>query len=107
MSDAAEGALVYRPTWYERVVRCLGFRFHCGDDAPNEPWDGWMQTRSEMRFSWGDRIRLLVSGRLTICHTLHLDTPAPDRSHTRLDWRILGPGEKFGYELDRRSPGPH
>lgn len=84
----------YKPTLRERFWRKLGFRFHLGEHEPDEPWLGWMQTRSALHLDWRDRLRLLISGRLNLQHTFHMDTPSPDKIHTRFDWHITAPGEK-------------
>lgn len=99
MTDTAtvnEQAFYAAPTRRQRFWRWCGFRFHFGDDLPlddNRPWSGWMQTRSGIHFGIMDRIRILVTGRLQLQHTFHLDTPSPDKIHTRFDWHILPPGE--------------
>lgn len=95
MPEAEGFCLEYRPTFRERFWRRLGFRFHLGGLEPNDqPWSGWMQTRSVMHFDWLDRLRILASGRLEFTTTVHMDTPSPDRVHTRLDWEIEPPGGK-------------
>jgi hypothetical protein len=97
MTDTA-GCFYAAPSRRTRFWRWAGFRFHLGDDVaeekPCEVWRGWMQTRSTMRLDWADRLRILISGRLHLQHTFHMDTPSPDKIHTRFDWHILPPGEK-------------
>jgi len=85
------------PTRAQRFWRWCGFRFHLGNDVAADDyvgWKGWMQTRSGLHFGFMDRLRILVSGRLHLQHTFHLDTPSPDKIHTRFDWHILPPGGK-------------
>lgn len=98
MTDAAEGQGFFAmPTRRQRFWRWVGFRFHLGSDVAEDKtdaiWQGWMQTRSTMHLDWADRIRILISGRLSLQHTFHTDTPSPDKIHTRFDWHILPPGE--------------
>lgn len=86
----------YRYTWRDRLWRRLGFRYHLGDDIDDAAeYHGWMQNRSRFFFTWSDRIRLLLTGRLLVVTTFHLDTPSPDKMHTRLDWEIKPPGKSF------------
>jgi hypothetical protein len=84
----------YRPSRRERFWRKMGFRFHLGDDPPDvPPLVGWMQNKSRFNFGWGDRLRLLLTGRLEVTHTFEFDTPSPDKIRTRLDWQIKAPGD--------------
>lgn len=94
MTDGQAFYVEYKPTLAERIWRKLGFRHHHGEDEPNEPWQGWMQTRSGVKLDWRDRLRLLVSGHLEFTHTYHLDTPSPTKMHTRFDWHIVPPGSR-------------
>lgn len=91
MTDTA-GGYYAKPTLRRRFWRKMGFQFHLGEFEPNEPWAGWMQTRSGIHFGWADRIRILIGGRLSLQHTFHTDTPSPHKIHTRFDWHILPPG---------------
>lgn len=81
-----------KPPLMWRIWRKLGFQFHLGEDEPKEPWSGWMQTKSGLRLDWRDRLRVLISGKIDLTHTYHLDVPSPNRHHTRFDWHILPPG---------------
>lgn len=96
MTDT-EGGYYMAPSRRTIFWRKLGFCFHLGgdvaEDKPGEVWQGWMQTRSFLHLGWQDRLRLLVSGRLSLQHTFHTDTPSPGKIHTRFDWHILPPGE--------------
>lgn len=96
MSDT-ERAFYLAPSRRTLFWRKMGFRFHLGNDVAEdkagEAWQGWMRTRSHLQLDWRDRLRLLVSGRLNLQHTFHIDTPSPDKIHTRFDWHILPPGE--------------
>lgn len=94
MTDGQAFYAEYKPTLMERFWRKIGFRHHHGEDEPNEPWAGWMQTRSGVQFDIWDRLRLLLTGRLELTYTYHLDTPSPDRMHTRMDWSILPPNAR-------------
>lgn len=65
----ADEALHHVPTWSERLWRKLGFRYHRNDlpDGIDRTHPGWMITTAVFRFSFWDRVRLLMSG------TLHVD----------------------------------
>jgi hypothetical protein len=84
----------YVPTKSDIFWRKMGFRYHHGDDSENPPTTGWMMTETKFRFSMGDRLRLLLTGRLVVRHVSDMDTPSPDKVATRLDWHILAPHEK-------------
>lgn len=87
-------AMAYVPTRRVRFWRKLGFRFHLGEDPENcDAFQGWMQTCTTFRFCWSDRLRLLLTGRLQVTISNHLDTPSPHEFHTRMDWQIYAPGE--------------
>lgn len=95
MTDEAQGfCMEYKPTLAERFWRKLGFHFHLGEHEPDEPWQGWVKHRSGIHFDWRDRLRLLISGRLELHHTVHSDTPTPTKMHTRFDWEIVHPGKR-------------
>lgn len=94
MTDSQAYYVEYKPSLIERFWRKIGFHFHLGEHEPDEPWLGWMQTRSRVYFGWQDRLRLLVSGHLELQHTFHIDTPSPDKIHTRFDWEIVPPGQR-------------
>ena len=93
MTDGTQNCYMeYKPTLRERFWRKMGFRFHLRELEPNdESWQGWMQSRSGIHFDWRDRLRILVSGHLKLQHTYHMDTPTPDKIHTRFDWHIAAP----------------
>ena len=83
------------PTLRERLWRSLGFRYHLGNEPPDaDLLPGWMLTDIVLNFGWADRLRLLTTGRLSISSIVHFDTPSPDVCKSRVDWRIIAPGEK-------------
>ncbi len=60
-------AMVSRPSLYTRAIRLLGFRFrHFDMSEHGEKMPGWMMTEVRVDFSFGDRVRLLFSGRLLL-----------------------------------------
>lgn len=98
MADMAN-CVEYKPSARERFWRRLGFRYHLGEHEPAGPeigkcWSGWMQTRTALHLDWRNRLRLVLTGHLNIQHTFHLDTPSPDKVHTRFDWEIVAPGRR-------------
>lgn len=96
MTDIAESQACYAvPTRAQRFWRAVGFRYHFGDDPPDaDLLPGWMRTDMGLCFSWSDRLRLLLTGRLRISSIVHFDTPSPDVCKSRMDWHILPPGER-------------
>lgn len=86
------GYSVYAPTLSQRAWRALGFRYHLGE-APKDTdnMEGWMCTETRMQFSFLDRLRLLLTGRLYIRLIQHLPVKC-DYARNRLDWQI----EPFG-----------
>lgn len=85
-------AVVYVPTLSERFWRALGFRYHLGDEPDGaDGLLGWSCTVSNMHFSWADRLRLLLTGRLRIQTISYFDTPSPNVVKNRLDWEIKPP----------------
>jgi len=58
---------VYHPSLAERFWRWAGFRYVHVDLPPEaEKLPGWMVTETKLRFSVGDRLRLLFGGRLNL-----------------------------------------
>ena len=96
MTDRAEGYVaIHVPTIRERVWRKLGFRYHLGEEPEGtDGLEGWMCTNSHFEFTWLDRLRLLMTGRLLVSTFVHHDTPSASVVKTRLDWRIYAPGER-------------
>lgn len=98
MTDAThEGrAMCSRPTIAQRFWRALGFRYHLGEEPKGaDELPGWMRTDMRMHFKVADRLRLLISGKLFIASIVSTDTPSAMIAMSRMDWRILDPGEKF------------
>lgn len=90
-----DGALEYRPTLRERFWRSLGFRWHSNDEPDGvDGMPGWMCARVRFHLSRADRLRLLLTGRLTINLISHTDQPSPDVVKNRLDWQIHAPGDR-------------
>jgi hypothetical protein len=96
-AQPANGGCFYAlPTRTQRFWRWVGFRFHLGDEPEGaETMPGWMQTKAHFQFGIADRIRLLLTGRITVTLSTHIDTPSPDVCKTRLDWLIHAPGDKW------------
>jgi hypothetical protein len=95
MTDETNTAFHHVPTFSEKFWRWVGFRYHLGEDAPDaDLLQGWIRTDSGFNFDWHDRLRILLTGKLRISTIIHMDTPSPSVTKTRLDWHILAPGEK-------------
>src|ERR1700678_644925 len=90
------GYVEYTPTFKEKFWRRLGFQFHLGEepkDVDNLP--GWMQSRIRFNFSWSDRFRLLLTGKLSVHLTSYFDTPAPSIVKNRTDFNIIPPAGEW------------
>lgn len=85
-------ASIHVPTFRERFWRTLGFRYHLGEEPQGaETLTGWMRTDIRLHFSFADRLRLLVSGRLFVASIVHTDTPSASICKSRVDFRIENP----------------
>jgi citrate lyase synthetase len=61
------GYLVYRPTLAERFWRWVGFRYvHAEMPAEADALPHWLVVETGFHFSFGDRLRLLLGGKLRI-----------------------------------------
>lgn len=98
MMDNSNGyAMERKTTLRERFWRKMGFHFHLGDEPDGTDaagMVGWQKTHVNMDFSLGDRLRLLLTGRLRITVTQHTDAPSPSIIKNRTDWEIGAPGER-------------
>lgn len=97
MTDLSQNQALYAvPTLRVRFWRAIGFRYHHGDDPPDaDLLPGWMRTDLRINFSLSDRLRLMLTGKLRISSIVHFDTPSPDVCKSRMDWRILAPGDDY------------
>lgn len=87
--------VAYAPSLPERLWRALGYRYHHGDEPDGiDALEGWMCTETRMQFSFPDRLRLLLTGRLHLRLVQHLPVRC-DFSRNRLDWEIKRPGAKW------------
>lgn len=93
MTDATNGYAMYRPTLAERFWRKLGYRYHLGDEPEGtDGMPGWVCHGVKLQFGFGDRVRLLLTGKLHVKSTMHTDVPSASTIKTRLDWEIIRPG---------------
>ena len=91
---AENGAMYHVPTLGERAWRWLGFRYHLGAEPEGiDGMQGWMCTDSRIDFSWSDRLRLLLTGKLRLRLIQHT-TVQVEGTKNRFDWHILAPGER-------------
>lgn len=89
-------AMIATPPLLWRFWRSLGFVYHLGDEPEGaEILPGWMKTDMHMHFGVVDRLRLMVSGKLFIASIVSTDTPSAMICKSRMDWRIMHPGEKW------------
>jgi hypothetical protein len=97
LTAVAEGQVFSaQPTLAQRFWRRVGFRYHLGDEPEGaETLPGWMRTDMHLHFGWRDRLRILISGKLFVASILSTDTPSPHIVKSRIDWRILSPGEPW------------
>ena len=87
-------AMEYKPSLIERLRRKVGYRYHHGETPEGaDALEGWMRTDMKLHFTWADRLRLLVSGRLHVSSIVHTDTPSASICKSRIDWQIKAPGE--------------
>lgn len=90
-------AVAYRPTFMQRAWRRLGWRYHMVDlpETPEvERMLGWAMTRVRLEFSFGDRIRLLLTGRVRLDIRQKMSADVADIvSATSIE--ILPPGREF------------
>jgi len=92
--DAMSFDVIHKPTFRERFWRALGFRYHLGEDPEDtDTLQGWTRTDTRLHFGWSDRLRLLITGRLTVSTTSHYDAPSPNMIKNRTDWQIWAPGD--------------
>lgn len=92
LNEEPQGFAAYlQPTLKQRIWRKLGFVYHMGAEPPDEilgQAHGWMRTSSFFHFSWGDRLRLLLTGRLRVTTSIHTKTSSEHLAE-RVDWQIL------------------
>ena len=87
-------ASIYVPTRMERFWRALGFRYRLGDEPEGtDGLEGWTHTGVNLHFSFADRLRLLVSGRLHVVIVSTYDAPSPTVIKNRIDWHIRAPSK--------------
>ncbi len=96
MTDTTQNfAVEYVPTRAERFWHWVGFHYHLGDEPEGiDGMPGWMCTGIRLNFTWPDRLRLLLTGRLRIRSVVHHDTPSATVCKSRIDWHIKFPGER-------------
>ncbi len=90
-------AVEYRPTFMRRAWRRLGWCYHLVDlpETPEvERMPGWAMTHVRLEFSIGDRLRLLLTGRVRLDIRQKLSADVADIvSATSIE--ILPPGRDF------------
>ena len=87
---------MYKPSRVERFWRKAGFTTAHAElpEGIEATHPGWMMTNTRMHFSFGDRLRLLLTGRLHL--TLRQATSQEvDEAVSAMSHRILYPGESW------------
>src|ERR1700721_173972 len=80
------------PSLSERLWNWIGFRYHHHYDVPiDASLTGWLRTDVYFRFGFLDRMRLLLTGKLRVHVTTHMDTPSPREVKSVTDWHIVAP----------------
>lgn len=79
-----------------RFWRILGFKYHMGLDPEeiwkNEEFTGFGYTNIRLHFSFSDRLRLLLTGRLHIGLQQYETLGRPVKHfHNRISWCIIAP----------------
>jgi hypothetical protein len=93
-ATATDGAFYHRPTLAQRIARFLGFKVHLGDEPSGvDALPGWAQSKIDLRISFMDRVRLLVTGRLDLTVT-HYANRQIDTQKNRVDLRFPAPWER-------------
>jgi len=85
----------YVPTFADRFWRTMGFRRYPAE-LPEETstMPGWARTDIHLNISFGDRLRLLLSGKIRIdCQ--HAMSERVDTVITASSVTIMRPGEQF------------
>ncbi len=91
MDETTNFGFEHLPTKTERFWRWLGFRYQLLE-LPETELPGWMMTKTVIHFDLGDRVRLLLTGRLTI-HTRHATDVQVDKCISAASFEIARPGE--------------
>lgn len=91
---AENGAMYHVPTWREELWKRLGFRYRLGTEPDGiDALPGWMCTETRVQFGWGDRLRLLLTGRLHM-RLVHYMPVKCDYAKNRFDFQINAPGDR-------------
>jgi hypothetical protein len=88
-------AMMYRPSLRERLWHWAGFRV-ISDQAPPESAEkmpGWAVSDTMIVLSFGDRLRLLVGGRIRVWSTHHTDVVVSTMV-TSVRLSLPAPGDK-------------
>lgn len=88
------GYKIYRPGRRERIFKWLGWDWFIPPQLPPEhATEHVVRVITNLRFSWPDRLRFLLTGRLQTLSWVHCDVEVKD-AHTRTLFRIMPPGEQ-------------
>lgn len=89
-------AVEHKPKRTERFWRWLGFRFHLGEESnPGVYTTGWRRTDTHLHLGIADRLRILVSGKLSLSVSTEADKEDGRKIYARFDWQIIPPGGKW------------
>ena len=92
--EVMNGCMAYKPTLSDKAARFLGYRHHHGPEPRDHETltQGWARTETSLNFTFGDRLRLLFSGKLRISHTHYANTII-DQMQSRVDLTFYAPWE--------------
>jgi hypothetical protein len=83
-----------RGTLLQQVWHSLGYRHHLGSERSRVVHvGGWTRASTYLHFGWGDRVRLLLTGRLFVTSIVRTEPPSDGIYSSRIDWQISEPGE--------------
>lgn len=86
----------YVPTVGDKLRMFFGYKFHHVYEPPNldpKKYVGWMMTKVNFKFELKDRLRLLLTGKLSIEIAQHT-TQQVDESINSVSFKIFAPFER-------------
>ena len=79
MAEEQNYYVEYRPSIKERITRWFGYRYRdpgfLPDDQERNWAPGFISANTSVRLGFGDRLRVLASGRMLVSSRIHTDVP--------------------------------